>query len=204
MRRGIVISLVVHVLVLLGLSELRLLPAYTHSADKGRSVITVELAVLKALESAVSDRPGNAPRIAPEAHSERRIFSTTASRQRPSGMRLQASHRVEPLTSPELQSVPGLPAEVEGAYRLNIARELRKAGKLSHEGGTFAQGASVRLVISYRAGLYAPVVSVERSSGHANLDEMAVASLREAVTRVQLPDADGFRMLFVMEFRQAP
>lgn len=95
--------------------------------------------------------------------------------------------------------MPGLPAELESAYRLNIARELRRAGRLPQAWEALGRPGSVALVISYWDGLYAPVVSIARSSGHAELDEMVVTSLSAAVAGVQLPAAASFRMPYVVE-----
>ncbi len=99
----------------------------------------------------------------------------------------------------------GLPPGLESEYRLNIARELRRAGSMSQAPDVPGREGDVRLVISYWAGSHAPVVSLERSSGHAELDEMALAGLNAAVARVKLPGvaaAGGFRVPFVVEYRR--
>lgn len=100
----------------------------------------------------------------------------------------------------------GLPAEIESAYRLDIARELRKDSFLSQQRAALGRTGSVRFVITYWAGLHAPQVSIDRPSAYPELDEMAATGLGAAVARVQPPGmatGGGFRMSFVVEYHPA-
>lgn len=208
MRRALVISLVVHALVLVSIFEFRLLPVYSASATKGRVPLTVDFAALKTPEGVTAGHRRDTPTttVLAERHSGRRVPSMASNERRPSDMPAQVAHQPERSLSPPLasaESMIGLPAEVESAYRLNIARELRRTGLLSQHREQSGQAGSVRLIISYWAGLYAPVVSVDHSSGHSELDEMALSNLKAAVARVQLPGLAAFRMAFVVEYRQA-
>lgn len=209
MRRALVISLVVHALVLVSMFEFRLLPVYSPSATKGRVPLRVDFATLKALEGVVAGHQRDTPTatLLAERHSGRRALSATTSERRSSDMPTPVARQHErshlPSVAAPAESMIGLPAEVESAYRLSIARELRRIGLLSQHREASGPAGSVRLVISYWAGLYAPVVSVDRSSGHSELDEMALTGLNAAVAGVQLPGVAGFRMPFVVEYRQA-
>lgn len=210
MRRALVISILAHVLAIAGLFEFRPLPACSACGATGPVPLTVDFARFRALEEVGSGgRPDSStvPVVA-ERHSGRRASAASSGGRRSSGTPVQAVRQPELQSPPSLaaaEGMAGLPPGLESEYRLNVARELRRAGSMSQAPDVPGWEGDVRLVISYWAGSHAPVVSLERSSGHAELDEMALAGLNAAVARVKLPGmaaTGGFRVPFLVEYRR--
>lgn len=209
MRRALVISILAHVLAIAGLFEFRPLPACSACGATGPVPLTVDFARFRALEEVGSGgRPDSStvPAVA-ERHSGRRALAASSGGRRSSGTAVQAVRQPEPRPPSDAtaEGMAGLPPGLESEYRLHIARELRRAGSMSQAPDVPGLEGDVRLVISYWAGSHAPVVSLERSSGHAELDEMALAGLNAAVARVKLPGmaaTGGFRVPFLVEYRR--
>lgn len=145
--------------------------------------------------------------VAAERLSRRGALTVASNARRSSGALKQAALPLERSSVPApAEDMAGLPVEVESAYRLDIARELRKDSFLSQQREALGRAGSVRFIISYWAGLHAPLVAIERPSAYPELDEMAATSLAAAVARAQPPEmatGGGFRMSFVVEYRQA-
>lgn len=207
MHRAFFISILAHILAFVSLFDFRPLPAYSPSVAKGRS-LTVDFVRLKPPAVVGSNPQQNMSTIASvaERHLEKRVLPAARGERQSLGMRTQAVGELESLSLPPVATETGsvgLPAELESEYRLNIARELRRARSMSQVTDELRPEGSVRLIISYWAGLHLPVVSLDRSSGYSELDEMAMASLNSAVARVRLPGtAGGFRVSFVVEYRR--
>jgi len=194
-------------LAFVSLFEFRPLPAYSPSVAKGRS-LTVDFVRIKppvVVGSNPQQYMSNIASVA-ERHLEKRVLPASSGERQSFGMRAQAVGELDgPLFPPVAteKGLIGLPGELESEYRLNIARELRRARSISQVTDELRPEGSVRLIISYWAGLHLPVVSLDRSSGYSELDEMAMASLNSAVARVRLPGtAGGFRVSFVVEYRR--
>lgn len=100
----------------------------------------------------------------------------------------------------KVDKLAGLPPELESEYRLNIARELRRAGSVQQDQAVPMREGAVRFSILYWQGLSLPLVSLEQSSGDHDLDERAMNGLRAAVVRVPAPGL-SFRLLYVVEYR---
>lgn len=211
MRRALVISVLVHTAVFFTVFEFRLLPSYDAPLSNGVGPLRVEFASVKASGNLALVQLHEVPTATVAMEREQRLgaSSSTAVLRRPVGEPLHPVARMERRLSPEIdqaEGLNGLPMDVETEYRLSLAREVRRGSGLSdrqrRESGL--EGI-VRLVISYRAGLPKPVVSLDRSSGYSELDELAMSSLTAALARVQLPGTAtgiGFRMRFVLEYRQ--
>jgi hypothetical protein len=207
MHRAFFISILAHVLAIVSLFEFRPLPAYSLPVSKGQS-LTVDFVRLKAPAVVAPNPQHNMPTSASvtERHSERRVLSTSSGERRPFGAQALAVGELNGLGIPPVaieKGLAGLPAELESEYRLNIARELRRARTVSQVKDELRHEGSVRLIISYWAGLHLPVVSLDQSSGYPGLDEMALSSLNSAVARVRLPGPAigwGFRVPYVVEY----
>lgn len=208
MHRAFFISILAHILAFVSLFEFRPLPAYSPSVAKGRS-LTVDFVRLKPPAVVGSNPQQNMSPIAAvaERHLEKRVLPAASGERQSFGMRTRVVGELEGLSLPPAateKSLPSLPGELESEYRLSIARELRRAGSMSHAADELRWEGSVRLTISYWAGLHSPVVSLDRSSGYPELDEVALSSLNGAVARVRLPAGfgGGFNVPFVVEYRR--
>jgi len=203
MRRSLVISLFFHLLVLTSLIDFRLLPPYSVPFAGAAARLTVDLNSVQAQRGIVSEQGGPSARI---TSSKAHAYSLAAGeRPRTTGLEQGISQTkrlpLPPITQDDVPN--GLPADIESEYRLNIARELRKAGYFSQRKDGDIPGGMARLLISYRTGLPVPVVSLDRSSGHSEFDAAALAGLSAALARAQLPvSAEGlsFKMSFVLDY----
>lgn len=99
--------------------------------------------------------------------------------------------------------LPPIPSDAEAEYRLSLGREIRKyrvgTGVLREPNQT----GTVVMMVSFWIGTPRPVVTLQRSSGQSQLDQMAVDALRMAIDRVSMPNTGargGFRMPFVIEY----
>lgn len=209
MRRSLAISLLFHLLVLASLIDFRLLPPHSAPFAGVAGRLTVDLNSAQAQRGIVSGQEGASART---TGSKAHAYSVAAGeRPRTRGLEQGISQTkrlpLPPITQDDVPN--GLPADIESEYRLNIARELRMAGYFSQRKDGDIPGGVARLLISYRAGLPVPVVSLDRSSGHPDFDAAALAGLSTALARAQLPgSATGlsFKMSFVIDhgpFRQA-
>lgn len=205
MRRAIVISLLFHLLVLARLYDFRLLPPYSAPFVGVAVRLTVDLNSVPALQGIVVEQRGQSTTM---ASTKADLHSAAGERKRTRGLE-QSMYQIKPLPLPAIpqDDLPGgLPADIESEYRLNIARELRKAGYFSQRNEGDFQSGVARLLISYRAGLPVPVVSLDSSSGHSEFDAAALAGLNAALERAQLPvSATGrsFKMSFVLDYGSA-
>lgn len=203
MRRALAISLLFHLLVLASLIDFRLLLPHSAPFAGVAARLTVDLNSVQAQRGIVSEQGGPSARI---TSSKAHTYSVAAGeRPRTRGLE-QAISQTKRLPLPPIpqDDVPnGLPADIESEYRLNIARELRKVGYFSQRKEGDFPGGVARLLISYRAGLPVPVVSLDRSSGHSEFDAAALAGLSAALARAQLPgSATGlsFKISFVLDY----
>lgn len=202
MRRALAISLLFHLLVLASLIDFRLLPPLSAPIVGATARLTVDLNSVQTQRGIVSEQGGPLARItSSKAHA-----NSAAEGKQPRTRGLEQSISLTkrlPLPPIPQDDVPnGLPTDIESEYRLNIARELRKAGYFSQRKDGDIPGGVARLLISHRAGLPVPVVSLDRSSGHSEFDAVALAGLNTALARAQLPgSATGlsFKMSFVLD-----
>ncbi len=207
MHRAFFVSILAHVLAIVSLFEFRPLPAYSLPVPKGRP-LTVDFVRLNSPAIVAPNPQHNMSTRASvtERHSERRVLSPSSGKRLSFGVQELAVGALDGLGIPPVateKSLAGLPAELESEYRLNIARELRRARTVSQVTDELRREGRVRLIISYWAGLHMPVVSLDRSSGYPELDEMALSSLNSAVARVRLPGPAigwGFSVPYVVEY----
>lgn len=208
MRRALLVSILFHVVVLSSMFELRLLPSYSVPFWSGGLPLSVDLASSNSLGAVgLAQQREVQPVIATkEGWLEPKVRTTSADGRRKSKEAPKNDPRIERDFLPSIarsEQITGLSPDAESEYRINLAREVRRMGFQFEPGKGGGREGSVHMVISYRVGMSVPTVLLDRSSGHAGLDEMAMHSLSGALAKVPLPGlATGmnFRMSFVLEY----
>lgn len=208
MRRAVVISLVLHLLVLAALFDRSLfLPGLPATAGK---VLRANLRVQPIAASSLAVPVGpSSPKQADDGG--RRVVQDISDRPtmvvKPPNPRekfrpvvASIPHLLEPLREPHGEGDLALPADVEREFRLLLARQLRQSGGLPPSGGT----GTARLSITHQGLAGSSDVTLTHSSGNAEFDAYALASLKAALGHASLPQAAQgrrFRMPFVLEYR---
>lgn len=206
MRRAIVISVLVHLLILVSLLELPTLPAGESRKANGSLPLSVSFKFAGAIDKRDAPFPGAAPPTAKQparellAQDKTAVSPAVAKRHGKGPARQKESL---PLPDEAAENLAFLPADLEREYRINLARAARQSRY--YPAALVAKGEQgvVRMAILYWRRLGAPSVTLEQSSGYRELDQEALKALALAIGTVPLPaGAQGdFRMLYTLEYR---
>lgn len=104
------------------------------------------------------------------------------------------------------ESSSRLPEDLEREYRIKLAREVRQGRYYPENIKAMGLEGIVRMSISHVFGAGVPKVSLDKSSGHPELDELALDSVKAALGRAGFPVTElssGFRLQFALEYRLA-
>ena len=203
MRRAFVISLLLHLLVISLFVEWGDYPAGKPStASQGLSVALKPLLDKSVRKEVELNREG-----AKIPHGVRMLA-------RESGTGQPIAVRTKPLRpdsarqlSPPIQhgerildimpgTDPALSPEAESEYRLRLTRALRQERVFQAEN----RGGRVDMHIVRRSGAAIPEVMLASSSGHAELDRLAIRSTKAVLAKVAAP-GQSFRLSFVLDYR---
>lgn len=100
----------------------------------------------------------------------------------------------------------GLPEDLKRDYRIKLARELRHSKRYPQSIKDRGMEGIVWISILQTVGSHRPTISLVKSSGHQELDSLAMDSLDIAIGRVLSPAGGrgvGFRLSFALEYRLA-
>lgn len=211
MRRALVISLLIHVVVLSALLP-KAPVSFGPIAVPGKPSM-LEIALRPTGVRAV--RPSDVQPASDPAPSAMFVGQSKATLTLP-GVRPKSPARVVD-ASPQKPShgsiahdvsehLPPIPLDVEAEYRLSLGREIRKYAAGTGVLWEPTQTGTVVMMVSFWIGTPRPVVTLQRSSGQSQLDQRAVDALRAAIDRVSIPNTGtgaGFRMPFVLEFHES-
>jgi len=212
MRRAFVISLFFHLFVASLFMEWLDFPAGRPTAGDLRLSAALRPALPEALIGrqvvAETSRPVAEPvvnRLASQALVSPAVRAKSA--------RIDARRPESMATLVEVRSVDSvgeadraLSPEVESEYRLRLGRALRQE-QISRATAHAHRGVgSVGMYVVQRNGLAVPEVVLASSSGHVELDRLALSDVQAVLDKVALPagaSGQAFRMSFVLDYRPA-
>lgn len=208
MRRAIVISVLVHLLILASLLEPLSPPAGGLRRANGSAPLTVSFkssgesgkkdAALRAAATVLAaEQPARAA-IAP--------LPAVAKRHRAGVARQERRDQGSSVQGEPAESLVALPADLEREYRIDLARAARRSEYYPAALVAKGQQGIVRMSISYWSRSGVPKVTLEQSSGYGELDQEALKTVALAIGKVPLPagvQGINFRMPYALEYRSA-
>lgn len=208
MRRAFLMSVIIHMLAISMLFDFPGFESTTRPEARGR--------VLATLDRADGGSMGNGARI-PEQVVTRRGRSVQGgnavsmaragkvSAAEPGGHGQAPKVALDELPSDSLND-HGLPEDLQRDYRIKLARELRQSKRYPQPIKDRGMQGVVWISILQTVGSNRPTISLVKSSGYQELDNLAMDSLDTAIGRVSSPAEGrgfGFRMSFAVEYRLA-
>lgn len=212
MRRAVVISVLVHLLILVSLVELRLLPNDMLQNISRASPLSVSFRVLGEMGNRDAAHKGGllAAEMSPASGVavQTSMLATPPEQKARSGEKTRKARGESPSSSPVevAQNAALLPADMEREYRINLAREAHRSRYYPAEIMAKGREGIVRMNILYWSRLGRPTVVLEQSSGYRELDQEALKTLALAIGKVSLPpgaQSINFRMQYALEYRLA-
>ena len=192
MRRAIVISVLVHLLILASLLEPPSPPAGGLRRANGSAPLTVSFK-----SSGESGKKDAALRAAATVLAAEQPARAARQERRGQGSSVQG----EPA-----ESLVALPADLEREYRIDLARAARRSEYYPAALVAKGQQGIVRMSISYWSRSGVSKVTLEQSSGYGELDQEALKIVALAIGKVPLPagvQGINFRIPYALEYRSA-
>lgn len=208
MRRAFLMSVIIHMLALSMLFDFPGFESTARPKARGR--------VFATLDRADGGSVGNGARI-PEHVDNRRGRSV----QEGNAASMAGAGKVSAVEPGEHGQAPrvaldelpldplndhGLPEDLQRDYRIKLARELRQSKPYPQAIKDRGMQGVVWVSILQTVGSNRPTISLVKSSGYQELDNLAMDSLDTAIGRVSSPAEGrgfGFRMSFALEYRLA-
>ncbi|MCG2578810.1 hypothetical protein LZ012_17570 [Dechloromonas sp. XY25] len=203
MRRAIVISILVHLLMAASLMEPLALPTGALRQANGGLPLSVSFKLTSELDNKDTALRGTA--MLPIAERPKSAVSPAVAKRK--GKVLARQERGEagvPVPSEADENLAFLAADLEREYRLDLARAARRSPDYPAALAAQGQRGIVRMSISYWSRQGAPSVALEQSSGHWELDQQALKTLALAIGMVPVPpgaQGTNFRMHYALEYR---